>query len=198
MINVLFFADLHGKETYFNSVKNKSKKADIIVCAGDFTVMERNMSEIMTNLNELNKPVLVIHGNHEDPDAVKELCSLHNNLIFLHKGMHVVDNVVFMGYGGDGFSREDKTFEKVAKKFFGPNSRDKRRKILITHGPPYGTEIDKIGGSHKGNESYRKFIDEEKPHIVVAGHLHETAGKHQRIGHTLILNPGPKGVLVRV
>lgn len=197
-MKLLFFADLHGDMQILSNLRTKSKDADGIICAGDISTMERNLPKIMKKLNDFNKPILMIHGNHEDEDGLKEECLKHKNMTFLHKGVYHLEDYVFLGYGGDGFSTNDPEFEQVANKFFKPEIKDKKRIILITHGPPYGTVIDKIGDSHRGNISYRKFIDEIKPHLAISGHLHETAGMHEKIDRTLFINPGKNGVIVDI
>ncbi|MCM2325229.1 MAG: metallophosphoesterase [Candidatus Woesearchaeota archaeon] len=197
-MKLLFFADLHGDKESMNILRNKAKDADGIVCAGDFTRMERDIEGIMKNLDSFGKTMLMIHGNHEDADTLKDLCQKYKNLNYLHKGVFHVGDYVFLGYGGDGFSTNDPEFEKVANKFFKKEAEGKKRIILVTHMPPYGTEIDKIEGEHRGNKSYKKFIDDVKPHLVISGHLHETAGKHQKIGRTLLINPGKDGVTVDI
>lgn len=196
-MKLLFFSDTHGEGKALDILKNKAKEADGIVCAGDFTQMERNIENIMKKLNSFNKTVLMIHGNHEEEERVKDLCNNYNNLNFIHKGIYTVGDYIFMGYGGGGFATNDTRFLDVAK-FFKKESKDKKRIILVTHGPPHGTEIDNIQGQFKGNKSYREFIDDVKPHLVVAGHLHETAGKSDKIDRTLIINPGKYGAFVDI
>ena len=196
-MKILFFADTHGDMKALDILKNKAQEADGIVCAGDFTQMERDIEKIMKKLNSFNKTTLMIHGNHEEEERVKELCEKHENITFLHKGVYTVEDYIFMGYGGGGFSTNDSRFVDVAK-FFKEESKDKKRIILITHGPPHGTEIDKIQGEFKGNKSYREFIDDVKPHLVVSGHLHETTGKSDKIGRTLVINPGMYGAIVDI
>ena len=39
-MNLLFFSDMHGNLKVLDSLKNKAKEADGIVCSGDFTVFE--------------------------------------------------------------------------------------------------------------------------------------------------------------
>ncbi|AJF61116.1 TPA: hypothetical protein HA239_05340 [Candidatus Woesearchaeota archaeon] len=197
-MKLLFFSDVHGDMKALDSLKAKSGQADNVICAGDFTVMENNIQKIMKQINSFRSPVLMIHGNHESEEMLKELCEKHDNITFLHKAVHHVGDYVFMGYGGDGFSTKDRYFEDVAAEFFRPQAIGKRRIILVTHGPPHGTEIDKVNGEYRGNKSYRKFIDDIKPHLVISGHLHENAGKSHKIGRTLFINPGKSGVFVDI
>ena len=199
-MKILFFADLHGDMKTLDALRKKARDVDIVICAGDFTVMERDFDNLIEEFDNFQRPFILIHGNHEDEDRVREACQNSKNLIFLHKGVHHILDYLFMGYGGDGFSTTDEEFEEVADLFFKREIevKKKRRIVLITHGPPYGTKIDNVDGQYQGNKSYRKFIDEVKPHLVISGHLHETAGKHEKIGRTLLVNPGKKGAVIKL
>lgn len=197
-MNILFFADTHGDMDTLRTLKNKSSNADIVVCAGDISQMELHLPELIEYMDTFDKPVLMIHGNHEDDRGMKDLCEESDNVIFIHKGVHHVNDSIFMGYGGDGFSAKDPEFIRVANAFFKPEAKDKEKIILITHGPPHNTVIDNLNGDNRGNKSYREFIDDVKPHIAVSGHLHENSGKSHQIGRTLFMNPGKKGLLVNI
>ncbi len=196
-MKILFFSDTHGDKKALEILRNKAKESDGLVCAGDFTQMERNIEDIMSYLNSFNKTILMIHGNHEDEHRVKELCKAHKNIIFLHKGIYTVGDYIFMGYGGGGFASEDPRFQKVAG-FFKKEAENKKRIILVTHGPPYGTSLDRINSQYIGNKTYREFIESTKPHLAVSGHIHETAGKTDKIGRTLLINPGKYGAFVEI
>ena len=51
-MNLLFFSDMHGNLKVLDSLKNKAKEADGIVCSGDFTVFEEDI-EIFENLPKI-------------------------------------------------------------------------------------------------------------------------------------------------
>ncbi|MFH2020749.1 MAG: metallophosphoesterase [archaeon] len=196
-MKLLFFSDTHGDKEALENIKKKSSEVDGLVCAGDISVMERGMKSILRELNNLGKKTLIIHGNHENEENLRDMCRDFENLKFMHKGVYHTGDYVFMGYGGDGFSTNDPEFDKVAK-FFKSESLGKKRIIMITHGPPHGTEIDKLHGDYRGSKSYRAFMDDVKPHLFISGHLHENAGKHQKIGRTLLINPGKAGAIVEI
>jgi uncharacterized protein len=197
-MKILFFSDLHGDMEALKQLKKQSKDADIVVCAGDISVMEKNLPKILSELDAFKKPTLIIPGNHENEERLQNLCENHDNLIYLHKAVHKVEEYIFMGYGGDGFSTTDPTFIKVAFSFFKKEAKNIKRLILITHGPPYDTKIDDLDGVPRGNKSYREFIDDIKPHLAISGHLHENAGKHHKIGRTLFINAGKQGAFVNI
>ena len=204
-MKILAFVDTHGSDKTLKIAKEKAKQADIVVCAGDLTVFEKNLDSYLAELNKLGKTVLVIHGNHETEDSMKKSCSLFKNTVFLHKGVFELENYIFMGYGGGGFSDTDKDFENVSKNFE-KEIKEKQKKIkdkklktvLILHAPPHKTKLDYIMGNHVGSKSYRKFIDNIKPTLVVCGHFHENAGLDQQIGTTVIVNPGPSGAVIEI
>ncbi|MBC8444021.1 metallophosphoesterase family protein [Candidatus Woesearchaeota archaeon] len=198
-MKILAFVDLHGSLTALKEIKKKAKKADIIVCAGDLTIFEADMEFLIDELSHLGKEIIMVHGNHEGADYMKEVCGFYDNIHFIHKKKKVIGDVLFLGYGGKGFSIEDEEFDKLAKKFEKWIKSSKAEKVvLVSHAPPYGTKLDKIGGEFVGNLSLKEFIVNMETHLLVCGHLHETAGKKDEIEGTLMINPGPKGKIVEV
>ncbi len=194
-MKILAFADLHCDIKSLERIKQqvKKKKVDLILCAGDISLFGNCLKEVMELLHEMHKPVLMIHGNHETEKEMIKLCKKYDNIIFIHKHTAEIRDIVIMGHGGGGFANRDKEFEMLSKSF-SKKMKDKKS-ILVTHGPPYGTKLDKINGEYAGNKSYTKFINRYKPNIVICGHLHETAGKADKIGNTMLINPGWNGVM---
>lgn len=193
---LLAFVDTHGDAEALRKLKKKSLKADLVLCAGDITIFEHHLKSVIKELNSFGKPVLIIHGNHESEERLKEECSKHRNIIFLHKNFYEKENIVFSGYGGGGFSLRDGGFEKFAEKI--KKKRESKQLVLLLHAPPYGNKTDLIMKSHAGNKSYTDFINDEKPLLVVCGHLHENAGVQDKMGKTLIINPGPEGKFIEL
>lgn len=67
--------------------------------------------------------------------------------------------------------------------------------ILVSHAPPYYTNLDMFrDNSHVGSEALRKIIEEKQPLLVLSGHIHETvqvSGKYSdKIGKTICLGTG--------
>lgn len=192
-MKILAFVDLHGRMRFLSKLKSKAEKADVIVCAGDFTVFQAGMRRILSAFNRLGKKVLLVHGNHEDDRAVEDACSGLGNIVFIHKKSYAVGNYLFIGYGGMGFSAADSGFERFSKRFVG-----KKNVVLVTHAPPHNTKLDSVWGNHQGNKSITSFIRQAKPLLAVCGHLHENEGKEDNIGKTRVINPGPGGKMVEI
>lgn len=197
-MKLLAFTDMHGSLPAFQEIKKKAKQADLIVCCGDFTIFERNMEAVLKAINSLGQ-VLLIHGNHEYSGKIELLIKKFKNIKFLHKRCVVANDILFLGYGGGGFGIKDAAFErwgerieKIIKKF--PD----KKTVLLVHGPPYGTKVDRIMNQQCGNKSYRKFIDAHSIRYVICGHLHECSGKSDTIKGTYYLNPGPYGKVIDI
>jgi Icc-related predicted phosphoesterase len=200
-MRVLLFADTHGSSRSIEQIREKSKMADMIVCAGDFTIFENDMSQILRELNNLGKPLLIIHGNHETASSVMMECEQLKNLHFIHRSYYISEDVIFFGFGGGGFSFKDESFKRESELFmleFRKLSESKKYKlVLVTHAPPYETKLDYLG-EHVGNRDIKEFIQKYKPTLAVSGHIHETFGAVDNINSTKIINPGPDGVIIEL
>jgi Icc-related predicted phosphoesterase len=194
-MKILTFVDLHGNKDALSILKFKARMADLIICAGDISVFENNLSSLVKEIAKFKKPVLMLHGNHEKVSSLKEECSLYDNIFFLHKGIYELNDILFIGYGGGGFSERSPGFNSFVEKI---KPFLKKKNVLITHGPPYGVTIDYIHNSHVGNKDFLNFIKKVQPNLVVCGHIHETAGKQDIIGKTKIINPGPSGKIIEI
>ena len=193
---LLAFVDTHGEMEALRKLKKKAVKADLVLCAGDISIFENHLKILLHELNSFGKPVLIIPGNHEGEERLRTECSLRKNLFYLHKEFYEKENIIFAGFGGGGFSMRDNKFDRFAERI--RKKREGKQLVLLFHAPPYGNNTDKIMHEHAGNKSYRDFIREEKPLLVVCGHLHENKGKQDKIGKTLIINPGPEGKLIEI
>lgn len=62
--------------------------------------------------------------------------------------------------------------------------------VLACHTPPLDTGADDLGGGrHVGSEAVRAFVEKVQPAACITGHIHE-AKSVDRIGTTLVINPG--------
>ncbi len=196
-MKILAFTDIHSEKKYVDEVKKKSKKhnPDLLICSGDLTYFGLKLNFILKSLNSIGKPILLIHGNHEDLEELNILCPKYKNLIFLHKKSYNIGEYRFMGYGGLGFSRTTKDLEK----FFLKKKLKGKKHILIVHQPPFGTNLDNIPSlGHVGNKSITKSIKMIKPILLVSGHIHETFNKTDKVGKSILINPGQNGKIISI
>lgn len=189
-MKILAFSDLHGDKKALSSLikASNSKNPDVIVCTGDISDSKTTVKEVITELKKTRKPILIVHGNHETREEIKSDKQVTN----LHKKVINIENYNFIGFGGGGFSRKDLEFETFSKGI------KKENIVLVTHAPPYNTPLDILPMGHVGSISIKNFIKKHKPVLVICGHLHENDGKSEKIGKTLIINPGIKGKIIEV
>jgi Icc-related predicted phosphoesterase len=197
-MKLLAFVDLHGDAGCLKRLikRAKNKDIDLVVTAGDLTMFEDHMRHILRKLNSIGKKVLIIPGNHESEKNLRDAVKSYENCVEFNKKAVKVGGYVFLGYGEGGFSLNDPEFRKVSRGWYGKYQKEKV--ILVLHGPPFGTRLDKIDGKYVGNKDFRKFIERIKPKMVICGHLHETAGKIDKIGKTKVINPGWEGAVVEL
>lgn len=193
-MKILAFIDLHGNKSALKDVIEKSKNADILICGGDLTNWGQNFKKLILMFEKTGKPLLIIHGNHETLRRVKDLSSQFKFVKNIHKKTCKIGKYTFFGYGGGGFSMKDPELEQTTKKLRLKSSK----LIFITHGPPFGTKLDLINRQHVGCISVNKFITKFNPILHICGHLHENAGKKEVLNKTLIINPGPRGRILKV
>jgi Icc-related predicted phosphoesterase len=203
-MKILAFVDLHGSLSRLEGILNKARKADLLVCAGDLSLFERNIEYLVYKLDRIGKPVLIIPGNHESEEILRLLCRHHKNIVWLEKRHYIVADHLFVGCAGNGFARIDAEFARAAGKLE-QTIRDSRKKlkdklkyILVLHAAPYNTRLDKMYGAHHGNRTVRGFIERTRPELVICGHFHENAGKKDKIGKSIVMNPGPHGELLTI
>lgn len=207
-MKLLVFTDMHGSLAALKKIETKAKQASLIVCLGDFTIFGQKQDKILKAFHDFDKLFLLIHGNHENGAVVDQQCKKYKNILFIHKKILRIGNLIFMGYGGDGFSFRDKQFETIFAPRFADGIKKYKTKIeaegkkaktfLLLHGPPYGSKVDAIHGEHCGNKSFRDFYLKNKIDFVFSGHIHESAGAVEHIKGTTLMNPGPLGMLVEV
>ncbi|MEK6822807.1 MAG: metallophosphoesterase [Nanoarchaeota archaeon] len=197
-MKLLAFADLHESVGARRKIEAAIKKEapDYVLCAGDFTVFEQHIDQMMDWLQKLAVPVLLIHGNHEEEAVVAKMCSHRGNITFIHKRPQLIDGVLVVGWGGGGFDEVDRHFDHYVKEV-APRIKKAERVVLVTHGPPYGTKLDHLHRDYVGNKSYTNFI-KHNHNVVLAlsGHIHENAEKEDKLNKARLVNPGPNGKLI--
>lgn len=178
------------------SVNSKeSACVDALLCAGDISEFGENIEELFKTL-DISLPMIYIPGNHEDEGAniSKKFLYVKN----IHKKALVFNNVLFMGCAGGGFSKFFSGFDRMIPIFKEAMAKHKGKSVLVTHAPPYKTKLDLMGKMDVGAEPIKKFIVSEQPDFAISGHIHENAGKRDKVGKTICINPGKKGVVIDI
>ncbi|MBW3014700.1 metallophosphoesterase family protein [Candidatus Woesearchaeota archaeon] len=210
-MKILAFVDLHSRHgspeyvdfyqsmKYIKNLKEQVKKhkPDVIVCAGDVSLFENHIDELLKRISSIGKKILVIPGNHETGSVIRKICSHHESLTYIDKKAVKMGDYVFLGFSGEGFLRRDTEMERFIKTIK-PKIKGKKV-VLVTHAPPYNTKLDKIGREHCGNRTISNFIKANKNIVLeICGHIHENAGKKDKLNNAILINPGPKGKIIEI
>ncbi len=198
-MKLLAFTDVHVNKAALEKIKEKciKNKPDLLICCGDLSIFGSGLDKAAKFLNGLNVKTLIIPGNHETPEEIKEICKHNENMVNIHRGVFEIENYLFFGWGTGGFSFIEEEFERLAKQF--KKTYDKNKKLVfITHAPIYGTKLDKLSFGHRGCKSTRKFVEDMQPLLTLCGHFHENFNRQDKIKKTLILNPGDQGTIVEL
>jgi Icc-related predicted phosphoesterase len=121
----------------------------------------------------------------------------------LHKKCKTIEGVKFCGYGGAPIATSgipemlsvvfyeylvDGKLHSEPKNFFETMKPD----IMVLHNPAYGT-LDKISSYGRvGSQGIRAYIDDNKPALVLSGHVHSDYGI-LKIDKTIYINPSNFG-----
>lgn len=192
-MRILAFSDLHRDVEVAKELLKLSKMADVLVGAGDFATQGIGAAETLEILACSNVPVVLVHGNHDDPIEVSKLCDLHDQLVYLHGTGAVVWETEFFGLGGEIPPRNDspwnafETEERAAALL----TACPDKAVLVTHSPPFGVADQQQTGKHEGSTVVRDAILQRRPSLLLCGHIHHAWGRHGRIASTHVHNLGP-------
>ena len=198
-MKLLAFSDLHRDLSQAAELVSMSAEADVVIGAGDFASVHEGLTETIEALAAIEAPTVLIPGNNETEDALREAAASWDAATVLHGGGATIEGVEFYGLGagipvtpwGWSFDLDDEiAAERLAACPAGA--------ILVLHSPPQG-HCDANGeGDHFGSPALLRAIEEKAPRLAVCGHIHESWGCESRIGATPVRNLGPKGTWIEV
>jgi hypothetical protein len=201
-MKILAASDLHSDRIASEKLAEKAKKnkVDMVLLGGDVIEWGGNIEGIIGPFKKANIPVMMVHGNHDSPSDIDFLAAQYGKDVYnLHSYYREFENFVIFGIGGTDFSPfglgDRETMDKLKKDF---SKFRGKKKILLTHEPPFNTKLDNIGWSHIGSAKMREFILNYKPDLVLTGHIHETFGLADYLGKTKLLNLGKKGAIIEL
>lgn len=196
-MKLLLFSDVHCNEKQCESLVDKSQDVDVVVGAGDFANFRKGLDLTTAILKQIRKPTLLVPGNSESYEELKAECKDWQEATVLHGRGCRINNIDFYGVGGGipvtPFGDWSYDFnEQTAKAFL---SGCPAGAVLITHSPPHGVLDRAWYGKHLGSTSIRETVLEKKPVLVVCGHIHECSGRKTKLGSSVVINAGPKGMV---
>jgi len=200
-MKILAFTDIHADLDAARKISNlaKKEKVDLMLCAVDMTFFGSGLPD-MIRIFDIGIPLLIIAGNHETFRQINGMEKRFSFVRNIHLKPFKKGSIILFGCGGSGITPNNTPNELKEENFKDMLSRftnEKDNLILLTHEPPYNTKLDFIG-SHNGSRQIRRFIEEHQPKYCICGHFHENEGKQDRIGRTIVINPGPSGKIIEI
>jgi len=197
-MKVLIFSDIHGDMRALDRLL--ARPADTYIAAGDLSTFGRDLAHSGELLRPLGERCWVLPGNHETDEQIREFCT-HYGLVDFHQQ---VRNLGATQWAGLGYSNPtpfntpgEYTEEEIAEAL--THFDGLKPLYLVVHFPPYGTQLDQVApGRHAGSRVLRDWVEHEQPRYLFCGHIHECAGKSDRLGATQCFNVGKLGYLIEV
>jgi Icc-related predicted phosphoesterase len=196
-MKLLLFSDLHTNAAAARELVRSAAKADVVVGAGDFGNLRRDVRVCIDVLRAIERPAVLVAGNNESTEELAEACRDWPQAHVLHGTGVTIQGVPFFGLGGGvpvtpfGSWSYDFTEEQAAKLL----AECPTGAVLVSHSPPKGAVDRASSGQSLGSTSVREAIARCRPRLVVCGHIHACAGQHATLGETSVVNAGPAGVL---
>jgi uncharacterized protein len=198
-VKLLAFSDLHRDLGQAARLVEMSADADVVIGAGDFASVHEGLDETIAALATIEAPAVVVPGNNETGDALREAVSGWSAATVLHGDGTTIEGIEFYGLGaGIPITPWDWSFdldEESAAEMLDPCPEGA---VLVLHSPPQGHCDANGSGDHFGSKALLRAIEEKRPRLAVCGHIHESWGCQSQIGETPVRNLGPTGTWLEV
>jgi uncharacterized protein len=198
-MRILAFSDLHRDLGQAAKLVEMSAEADVVIGAGDFASIHEGLEETIGALARIEAPSVLVPGNNETADALREAAGAWPTATVLHGEGTAIDGVEFFGLGaGIPITPWEWSFDlddEAAAEMLAPCPDGA---VMVLHSPPRD-HCDAAGdGTHFGSPALLAAIEQKRPRLAVCGHIHESWGCESEIGATPVRNLGPAGTWLEV
>ena len=198
-VRVLAFSDLHCDLAQAGVLVARSGDADVVAGVGDFASVHRGLERTINELATISKPTVLVPGNNETADALREAAAGWDSATVLHGEAATVEGVEFFGLGaGVPTTPWEWSFDLDEDEARTALAGCPSGGVLLSHSPPLGHVDSSSTGAHLGSRAILEAIERVHPRAVLCGHIHESWGEESKLGSTRVLNLGPAGTLLDV
>lgn len=198
-MKLLAFSDLHRDLGQAAELVAMSTEADVVIGAGDFASVHKGLDETIEALAAIETPTVLVPGNNETEQALRDAASGWSAAIVLHGSGTEIDGVELYGLGAGipvtpwewSFDLDDEAASEML-------SGCPEHAVLVLHSPPRGHCDSNGADMHFGSPALLRAIEEKAPRLAVCGHIHESWGCESQIGDTPVRNLGPKGTWIEI
>ena len=193
-LRILAAGDLHGDVDVARklSAKGLKEKVDLVVLAGDIYGYSEGDGSILAPFQKAGQKVVFVPGNC---DFDEEHVALRERAKSIHNYYVTYGDVGIVGVGNPNWklSLDEGDLSEI-KRNFGRMKAGKR--ILVSHLHAAGTKAEFSG--IPGDDVLRDAVDEFKPDLLIAAHIHEGEGIEDKIGKTRVIQVGRRGKVISV
>ena len=191
-MRLLAFSDLHLSAPHAAALVEASRKADLVIGAGDFCNHRKGLDRALAMLDGITAPMIGVPGNAESDAELRRaapegMTVLHGRAT-RHQGLHIFG----LGYGVPVTPFGDWSCDLTEAQAAALLDQCTRADILITHSPPKGLGDKTSQGVSVGSTAIRAAIERLQPDLALCGHIHDSWGARGRIGRTQVVNLGPE------
>jgi Icc-related predicted phosphoesterase len=193
-MRLLAFSDLHTDLDTAAELVAASAATDVVIGAGDFASQHRGLEETIDALSAIATPTVLVPGNNETEEALREACADWKAATVLHGDGAEIEGTSFYGLGaGVPVTPWDWSFDLTEEQAAEALADCPEGAVLVLHSPPKGHCDTDSSGNHLGSEAELAAIEAKRPVLAVCGHIHDSWGAESEVGPTKIINLGPAG-----
>jgi len=201
-VKILIFSDIHGDLRALERIV--AQPADVYIAAGDLSTFGRALDRCSEVLQPLGERLWVLPGNHETHEETSAFAKRFGFLDF-HRQVRALPSAsgatqwAGLGYSNiTPFNTPGEYSEEQIAKALAP-FESLQPLYLVVHFPPQGTKLDEFApGKHAGSPTLRAWVERVQPLYLFCGHIHEAAGRADRIGKTQCFNVGKQGYALEI
>jgi uncharacterized protein len=198
-VKILAFSDLHRDLAQGAKLVEMAAEADVVIGAGDFASVHEGLEETIGALSAIETPTVLVPGNNETADALREAAAGWSAATVLHGEGTTIDGAEFYGLGaGIPVTPWDWSFDLDDEAATEMLAGCPEGAVLVLHSPPRDHCDSAADGAHFGSPALLQAIEDKRPRLAVCGHIHESWGCESEIGPTPVRNLGPTGAWIEI
>jgi Icc-related predicted phosphoesterase len=198
-MKILAFSDLHRDLEQGARLVEMAADADVVIGAGDFASVHEGLEETIGALATIDTPTILVPGNNETVDALREAAAGWSAATVLHGEGTTIAGTEFYGLGaGIPVTPWDWSFDLDDEAATEMLAGCPEGAVLVLHSPPKDHCDSAGGGGNFGSPALLQAIEAKRPRLAVCGHIHESWGCESQVGPTPVRNLGPKGTWLEI
>ena len=186
--------DLHGDKSLIKkSVERANKEmVDIVILAGDLTLAEKSIENIVGPFIKEGRETLIIPGNHESIATTEFLAELYPSTKNIHGKSFSMRDIGIFGAGTANVGPHQIPDKEIFRmlELSHREIKNSKKKIMVTHIHPFGSKSEMFG--FEGSKAVRNAIEKFQPDIAINAHIHQAGGLQEKIGKTIVFNVSRK------